>query len=67
MNKQIRRCNRCNCALHPDYIVWMELSMTDGKYYLPDEFPEGHESQGAFPFGESCAKNANSNQLYGEQ
>jgi hypothetical protein len=41
--------------------VWLELSNTDGKYYKIDELskrsiPEGHISQGAFPFGSTCAK-----------
>jgi hypothetical protein len=35
----------------------LELSVTDGCYYGEGRFPEGHESQGIFPFGEQCAMN----------
>ena len=48
-------CERCEYHdIHPKKAVWLELSNTDGKYYL--ELPEGHISQGAFPFGTGCAK-----------
>ena len=47
-------CERCNEKLDPKRVVWLELSNTDGKYY--EELPEGHVSQGGFPFGRSCAK-----------
>lgn len=52
--EQIIRCERCNEVLNPNRAVWLELSITDGKYYR--ELPEGHESQGGFSFGSSCAK-----------
>jgi len=48
------RCERCNEVLNPNRVVWLELSMTDGKYH--HEIPKGHNSQGGFPFGSSCAK-----------
>ena len=47
-------CTRCNKKLNPDRVKWLELSNTDGKYYL--EIPEGHVSQGGFVFGLDCAK-----------
>lgn len=47
------RCERCNEVLKPDRIVWLELSITDGQYY--EEVPAGHESQGLFSFGITCA------------
>jgi hypothetical protein len=56
---KIQRCTRCNEAIHPDKLVWLELSITDGKYYKPFEFPQGHTSQGAFPFGSTCVNKAN--------
>lgn len=48
------RCTKCNEPLNDKKAVWLELSQTDGRYY--DSFPEGHISQGGFPFGKSCAK-----------
>jgi len=52
--KTIFRCERCGEILKPERITWLELSITDGKYYK--DFPEGHESQGGFSFGKTCAK-----------
>lgn len=53
---QIIRCERCNEKLNPKTTVWLELSITDGNYYLSSEFPNEHESQGGFSFGKACAK-----------
>lgn len=47
-------CECCNKELTSNKVVWLELSQTDNRYY--EEIPEGHISQGAFPFGASCAK-----------
>ena len=47
------RCTRCEEILKK--VAWLELSNTDGKYYK-DEIPEGHISQGEFPFGTQCSK-----------
>ena len=55
-NIHVIRCEKCNEKLNPKTAVWLELSMTDGKYYPSDKFPEGHESQGGFSFGRACAK-----------
>ena len=55
-NIHVIRCEKCNEKLNPKTAVWLELSMTDGKYYPSDKFPEGHESQGGFSFGKACAK-----------
>jgi len=46
------RCTRCEEILKK--VVWLELSNTDGMYY--QNIPDGHVSQGGFPFGTSCAK-----------
>jgi hypothetical protein len=48
------RCERCGEILNPDRAVWLELSQTDGKYYV--EIPKDHVSQGGFSFGSACAK-----------
>jgi hypothetical protein len=61
MIDRIEYCQRCGEKLKPQRIVWLELSNTDGNYYEIDELtqrsiPEGHKSQGAFPFGSTCAK-----------
>lgn len=52
----MEKCTRCNRPLtgvrKP---VWLELSNTNGQYYGEGRFPEGHVSQGGFPFGEACA------------
>lgn len=47
-------CERCKTRLDPRKIVWLELDQTTGEY-IDHELPEGHESQGAFPFGKDCA------------
>jgi len=49
----IHRCEKCERVLDETKIVWLELSITDGRYYL--ELPKGHESQGGFAFGADCA------------
>ena len=50
------KCERCGKELNPNKIVWLELSVVDGCYYNPDEFPENHETQGLFKFGYDCAE-----------
>ena len=52
---QIIRCERCNELINPKTAVWLELSITDGKYYKEGKIPEGHVSQGGFSFGKACA------------
>jgi hypothetical protein len=52
--EQVIRCERCNEILKIEQAVWLELSMTDGRYYK--NIPNGHESQGGFSFGKTCAK-----------
>ena len=54
MKQQTIWCERCGEKLNPKTAVWLELSMTDGKYY--QSIPEGHDSQGGFSFGKACAK-----------
>jgi hypothetical protein len=54
-------CQRCGEVLIAKRVVWLELSNTDGRYYKINSLtersiPEGHISQGAFPFGSTCAK-----------
>lgn len=48
-------CTRCGAKIKDGVknIKWLELSHTDGRYY--HNLPEGHVSQGGFPFGTSCA------------
>lgn len=48
------RCERCGEELKQTQAVWLELSLTDGRYYK--DLPGGHESQGGFAFGKTCAK-----------
>ena len=47
-------CNKCGKELNESNKVYLELSITDGNYYLPEEFPANHESQGWFEFGPAC-------------
>jgi len=47
-------CERCERLLNHNEIVWLEFSNTDGKYY--NVLPDGHVSQGFFPFGKACAR-----------
>jgi hypothetical protein len=56
MKNQTIYCERCEEKLNPKTAVWLELSLTDGKYYQSDNFPTNHESQGGFSFGKRCAK-----------
>jgi hypothetical protein len=53
MEKSIIKCERCGQVLNPKKIKWLELSNTDGNYYV--EIPKGHISQGSFSFGTDCA------------
>lgn len=55
MKNQIIHCERCNEKLNPKTAVWLELSNTDGNYYLPEKFPPEHISQGSFSFGKACS------------
>ena len=55
MERNIIRCEKCNEVLRPEKIKWLELSNTDGNYYV--EIPDGHQTQGFFPFGTKCATN----------
>lgn len=48
------KCERCEEVLNPKKVKWLELSQTDGNYYV-DKLPVGHISQGAFSFGTACA------------
>jgi hypothetical protein len=52
MKKETIKCERCGEVLNPKRIKWLELSNTDGNYYL--EIPKGHQTQGGFPFGSTC-------------
>jgi hypothetical protein len=54
MKPQVIRCERCDEILDPKRVKWLELSITDGKYYKV--IPTGHESQGGFAFGSKCVK-----------
>ena len=47
-------CERCHEKLNPAKIVWLELDQDTGRYV--EKVPEGHASQGGFPFGSACAK-----------
>ena len=46
-------CERCGERLRVSAAKWLELSETDGNYYV--EIPKGHISQGCFSFGTACA------------
>ena len=51
----MEKCTRCGKPLTGvDEPISLELSNTDGHYYLPS-IPPGHVSQGGFPFGTKCA------------
>lgn len=55
MKNEVIKCERCGEVLNPKKVKWLELSTTDGNFYV--ELPKGHESQGAFSFGTVCATN----------
>ncbi len=51
-----RMCERCH-KRHLSEFVWLELDSVSGTYHQPGEVaPE--RSQGLFPFGVRCAKQA---------
>jgi hypothetical protein len=50
-----QRCEHCGKVIQGKAIE-LELSVDNGRYYAQGKFPKGHESQGAFVFGERCAK-----------
>lgn len=54
MERDIVRCTRCYEVLKSKNIIWLELSNTDGNFY--ELIPDGHASQGLFPFGKHCSK-----------
>lgn len=49
-------CSKCGKKLNAEKTIWLEYSITDNCVYLPEEFPQGHDSQGWFEFGADCAK-----------
>lgn len=49
-----QRCEHCGQMIQGK-AVELELSVDNGRYYAEGKFPKGHESQGAFVFGERCA------------
>ena len=51
-SKSAIRCTRCNESLKS--FRTLELSNTDGNFYI--HIPDGHISQGFFPFGHDCVK-----------
>ncbi len=50
-------CTRCGERLRQSRIKWLELSTKTGRYSDPEvKLLPADESQGAFPFGQACAK-----------
>jgi len=50
-------CERCGERLNPQTMVWLELNLRTGLYADPEQTPVPEsESQGAFTFGQACAK-----------
>lgn len=47
-------CEKCRKKIKAENCAWLELSSSDGSYYL--DIPSGHHSQGFFSFHTSCAK-----------
>ena len=53
----IDRCERCQEALNPDRVVWLEFNQNTNTYHDPDKDPvPEEESLGLFPFGRACAR-----------
>ena len=48
-------CHLCDKPIAEGTKVWLELSNSDSHFYPEGELPAGHESQGCFAFGPSCA------------
>lgn len=47
-------CEHCGRALHPDRVVWLEMSVSKKWADKPGIIPPS-ASQGWFPFGPGCA------------
>jgi hypothetical protein len=54
--KPDRTCARCG-KRHLGAFVWLELNTVTGTYHEPGTVPP-EQSQGLFPFGGQCAKQA---------
>ena len=50
-------CTKTEQLLTDDSVCWLELSSTDGLYY--HNIPDGHKSQGWFPFTKEASKSPN--------
>lgn len=55
--EQFDYCERCGERLKADRIVWLELNCDTGVFHEEGTVPKD-QSQGCFPFGQACAKNA---------
>lgn len=53
MKNEVIKCEKCGEVLKANKVKWLELSSTDGNYYVT--IPKDHESQGYFSFGTVCA------------
>lgn len=51
-------CQECGATL-TGKVIWLELDQDTNKFYY-NKIPEGHNSQGLFPFGRDCAKKVRS-------
>jgi hypothetical protein len=57
MNNDGKHCECCGRKLHEGRMAWLEKSFKTNRWYEPGECPPD-ESQGCFPFGKACARNA---------
>jgi len=48
-------CTCCEKPLITGNEVWLELSFETNRVYLPPNKCPAEESQGAFPYGKTCA------------
>ena len=57
-------CSECGEEINKDRIIWLEMSTSHAFAKTQDNqpsneainLPKGHDSQGSFPFGSTCAK-----------
>lgn len=54
--EKISECACCDRQIMPGREVWLEHDAATDLFHLPGEVPVGHQSDGIFPFGATCAR-----------
>lgn len=54
--EKISECTCCGRPIRRDREVWLEYDAVTDLFHQPGEVPDGHQSNGIFPFGATCAR-----------